>query len=222
VLVNGGAVSTEGFDQMGGAKGHGASAIVEAFNPNVVGAKALASLMFGTVNTWGKLPVTIYPSSFTDKVAMEDFDMTAPPGRTYKYHTGDVNFAFGSGLSYTTFGMKCALEKHGGMTQAVAGSSIQCTVTNSGNVDGDEVVMMFARPTAAVRAKADHVLPLKRLVGFDRLRLARGASGSVTLPFDHATFASSNSTGGTTLHSGVHELVLWRGNGAEQVFQVTV
>ena len=214
ILTNGGALSTEGFHDAGGVKGSGASAIVEAFNPNVIGATALASLLFGKVNTWGKLPYSIYPSSYTKNIAMDDFDMTAGVGRTYRYYTGPVNFPFGMGLSYTTFDMECTLD-----AKAVA-----CTVTNTGAfpLGGDEVVMMYSRPSAAVRAAADHKLPLKRLVDFERLRLGRGGNGVVTFKYDASTFASSTSNGDATVYSGVHQLVLSRGVGEELVFNVTL
>ena len=94
------------------------------------GAEALALLLFGDVNRWGKLPITIYPAAYVTQVDMYNFDMSKPPGRTYKYYTGTPLFAFGTGLSYTTFGFTC--------DQSTA--SFACTVRNTGTRDGDEVV----------------------------------------------------------------------------------
>ena len=206
ILTNGGALSTEGFDQS-------ASAIVEAFNPNVVGATAVASLLFGHVNTWGKLPYSIYPETYTSAIAMDDFDMTTPPGRTYRYYQGPVNYEFGFGLSYTTFAMACLRKS----------TSVACTVTNTGTRDGDEVVLMFVRPLAAVRAAADHALAKKRLVGFDRVRLAKdGGTQVVEFAFDASTFASSTRAGESIVYKGKYELVFWRGNGDEEVFAVSL
>ena len=213
ILTNGGALSTEGFDQEGGLHNKGASAIVEAFNPNVVGAKAVAALLFGQVNTWGKLPYTIYPESYTNAIAMNNFDMTQSPGRTYRYYKGAVNYQFGHGLSYTNFSMHCEMKS----------KSVACTVTNTGEMDGDEVVMMFVRPLAAVRAAADHILPIKKLVGFDRVRLGKnGGKKILNFAFDDNTFASSTSAGDVVVYKGDYELVFWRGNGDEVVFTVNV
>ena len=69
---------------------------------------------------------------------------------------------------------------------------------------------------------ADHTLPLKRLVDFDRLRLAQGEKGACRFDITSGTFASSTASGGSTVYAGVHQLVLWRGNGEEQVFNVTL
>ena len=63
--------------------------------------------------------------------------MTAAPGRTYRYFTGQPLFPFGSGLSLTTF-------THTASCQAAEAraDTIQCTtkVKNVGKRDGDEVV----------------------------------------------------------------------------------
>lgn len=88
------------------------AAIVEAFNPSVTGATPLAQALFGQLNRWGRLPYTMcvscwcparmrrrgsvgvdtrardrplrYPANYVNEIAMDDFDMTAPPGRTYR------------------------------------------------------------------------------------------------------------------------------------------
>ena len=226
ILTNGGALSTEGFDSDGGVNGQGVSAIVEAFNPNVVGSKALASLLFGSVNTWGKLPYTVYPSDYTTAVEMDNFDMTQSPGRTYRYYQGPVNYEFGFGLSYTTFGLTCRTSANVVMPSrglVVGGQQLAtCAVKNIGTMDGDEVVMMFVRPSREVRASADHVLPLKRLVGFDRVRLRKGEEKSINFSYDETTFASTTKLGDSKVYAGVYEVIFWRGNGEEQVFNITV
>lgn len=43
-----------------------APAIIEAFNPARMGAGALADLIFGHENRWGKLPVTVYPGPWSE------------------------------------------------------------------------------------------------------------------------------------------------------------
>jgi beta-glucosidase len=83
----------------------GPAAIVEAFNPNTNGATALAKLLFGVENRWGKLPYTIYPASYAKAQDMANFDMSKAPGRTYKYYSGAPLFPFGHGLSLTTFAL---------------------------------------------------------------------------------------------------------------------
>ena len=155
VLTNGGALSTEAFDGRGGVTGRGASAIVEAFNPNVVGSKALASLLFGDANSWGKLPYTIYPSNYTDAIEMDSFDMTKGIGRTYRYYRGPVNYEFGFGLSYTTFDSTCHLIVVGKGRRAAS-----CVVRNTGMMAGDKVMMMFVCPSTDVRASEPETIQI--------------------------------------------------------------
>ena len=86
ILSNGGAIA---FDELV----EKSKAIVEAFNPGF-GSRALADLLFGKRNTWGKLPITLYPASYQDEQPMLQYDMSAAPGRTYRYYTGQPLFSF--------------------------------------------------------------------------------------------------------------------------------
>ena len=56
-------------------------------------------MLFGDYNPAGRLPVTFY-KSVTDLPPFESYDMT---GRTYRFFKGEPLYAFGHGLSYTTF-----------------------------------------------------------------------------------------------------------------------
>ena len=70
----------------------------------------------------------------------------------------------------------------------------------------------------------DHTLPLKRLINFERIGpVAAGDSstvGFVVSPMVHLQFATA--AGGMTLYEGTHEIVFWRGSGAEVTFPVEV
>jgi beta-D-xylosidase 4 len=85
VLLNGGIVSTDRL-----AVASAKCALVEAFNPGIRGGEALAKSLFGEpgYNRFGKLPVTIYDSTFSDAVKMTDMSFTSGLGRSYKYWTG--------------------------------------------------------------------------------------------------------------------------------------
>ena len=63
VLVNGGVVGVEEF--VGGV-----AAVVEAFKPGGAGGAAVAELLVGTANRWGRLPVTMYRSTFVQEQAL--------------------------------------------------------------------------------------------------------------------------------------------------------
>eukprot|EP01061_Rhynchopus_euleeides_P033064 TRINITY_DN551_c0_g1_i1.p1 TRINITY_DN551_c0_g1~~TRINITY_DN551_c0_g1_i1.p1 ORF type:complete len:627 (+),score=254.66 TRINITY_DN551_c0_g1_i1:123-1883(+) len=164
VLINGGAIS------LGAPVIRSAHSIVEAFYPSIRGPEALYRTIFGESNAWGRLPYTMYTAETVAALDMKNFDMSLSPGRTYKYLTQTPEFAFGHGLSYTTFSV----------SQCTAGTVV---AKNTGAVAGAAVVMLFARPGPDVRASvaSKHPVPLKFLIGFDRVNLAPGASYTMVL-----------------------------------------
>ena len=76
-------------------------AIMEVWYPGQRGGDAAADVIFGDYNPAGRLPVTFYKSE-RDLPDFSDYNMK---GRTYRYFKGEPLFAFGDGLSYTTFGV---------------------------------------------------------------------------------------------------------------------
>ena len=66
----------------------------------VPGVMALAQSLFGRANRWGKMPYTVYKSSWASQHSMLDHDVTH--GRTYRYGA-DAVVPFGWGQSLTNF-----------------------------------------------------------------------------------------------------------------------
>ena len=97
VLFNGGAVSVDPLVDKDNV------AILEAWYPSTEGPRAVADAIFGHVNPSGKMPVTVYPEAYAQNVPLEEMSMTKSPGRGYRYYTGETQFPFGFGLSYTKF-----------------------------------------------------------------------------------------------------------------------
>ena len=89
-----------------------------------------------------------------------------------------VAFPFGHGLSYTTFDI--------GSQRVLANGAkydVTATVTNTGTKTGSEVVQVYlALPAGASSVGATQ--PPKRLVGFQKVELAAGASQTVTISID--------------------------------------
>jgi len=96
VLVNGGSISEPWIKA-------NVPAILEAFYPGERGGQGVADVLFGDYNPGGRLPYTVYPADYVNQLPMTNMDMTAYPGRTYKYYQGQPIWKFGDGLSYTTF-----------------------------------------------------------------------------------------------------------------------
>lgn len=144
-------------------------AILQAWYGGQAGGEAVADVLFGDYNPAGRLPVTFYASD-ADLPHFNDYDME---GHTYRYFRGQALFPFGHGLSYTTFEYGDA---------QVADGVITIPVTNSGQMDGDEVVQVY------VKAVADVDGPIKSLRGFERVNIKAGETASVEIPFQADLF----------------------------------
>ena len=233
VLVNGGALAIDGLMSRKEAAPY---AIVEAFNPNVGGAACLASSLFGRENRWGKLPVTMYPHSFIGQKEMADFDMSSGIGRTYKYYQGTPLFPFGFGLSLTTFSLSCTTHHEPGRDRTHATLHFDCLVRNTGDLQGDEVIMIWHAISDDIRNQLDHPAPKRELLDFARVRVAPGGSSQVRFGIDvdsrqgvvdcpssvpaeepHSSDLLSlrivNRQGSRVLCSGYHDLTVSRGVG---------
>jgi len=146
-------------------------AIVQAWYPGEEGGVALADVLFGDVVPSGKLPLTFYK----DVSQLPDFSDYAMKGRTYRYFEGEPLFPFGFGLSYTSF-------SYG--TARVSGRSLEIPVTNTGALDGAEVVQLY------VRNPSDPEGPSKTLRNFRRVEIPAGKTLVVRFPLTEDTFLS--------------------------------
>ena len=154
-------------------------AILQAWYPGQAGGQAVADVLFGAYNPGGRLPVTFYK----DDSQLPDFEDYSMVGRTYRYFKGEPLYPFGHGLSYTTF----AYGKPGFSSSKIkAGESVKVTVpvTNTGKMDGDEVVMLY------VSNPADKSGPIKSLKGFKRVNIPAGKTVNVELELDGNAFST--------------------------------
>jgi len=92
------------------------------------------------------------------------------------------------------------------------------TVTNTGDVEGDEVVLAYVTPKPeTLRASLGAGTPIekKRLFGFQRVTLKAGASTDVSFDLAPSHLAMVGSDGHTALHPGEFDIVFSRGHGNE-------
>ena len=227
ILLNGGILSVDKL--LAAALPSNPPAIVEAWYPGIRGGPAIAKALFGVTNRWGKLPVTVYDSTFSDSVNMTDMSMTAGLGRTYKYWSGPQPlFEFGHGLSLTSFALAWtapAPPKSVTVQSAAAALTLSVSLENTGGRDGDEVVMLYHVPSASVqRPPQEALLPLphRKLLDFRRVALARSASATTVFSLNASSLGLVDTEGNTYLYPGTHELRVDRGPTTADALRLTV
>ncbi len=144
---------------------------------------AIARVLFGDYNPGGHLVVT-WPQSIDQLPPMMDYDIRH--GRTYMYFKGEPLYPFGFGLSYTTFRLS---NLRPSTTSAASDATVNVSVdvTNTGSRDGDEVVQLYVRHVHSAVWRA-----AEELKGFQRVRLAPGETGTVTIRVPLSSFAYWN------------------------------
>ncbi len=187
VLVNGSTV------ELGEVTPH-AAALVEAWLGGQAAAGGLADVLTGKVNPSGRLAETI-PHRVQDNSSYLHFPGDAQivrygeglfiGYRGYDKADQDVAFPFGYGLSYTTFALS---ELHvavgGSVADNTLAATLTVTVTNTGGVDGAEVVQVYVADVESSQAR-----PVRELKGFTKVFLPAGASQQVTIELDQRAFA---------------------------------
>jgi beta-glucosidase-like glycosyl hydrolase len=120
-------------------------------------------------------------------------------GLTYQYTESPVTYPFGYGLSYSTFSysnLTLGADGQGGYQATV-------DVANTGSVDTAEVVQLYARNPDWSYGQA---APRSKLVAFERIEVAAGATASVTLAFDASNLALWNTNAdGWRIEPGTYE-----------------
>jgi beta-glucosidase len=159
-------------------------AIIEAWYPGQAAGTAIADVLFGDYNPAGRLPVTFYRSA-NDLPAFTDYRMA---GRTYRFFDGVPLYAFGHGLSYTTFAYG-NLRTSADSMSADGSITVQVDVTNVGTRAGDEVVQLYVQHAGS---KVDR--PKQDLRGYARVSLKPGETRTVSLPLAAKSLAYWDST----------------------------
>jgi len=152
-------------------------ALIQAWYPGQGGSEALADVIFGDYNPGGKLPVTFYASN-DDLPDFLDYSME---NRTYKYFRGTPLYAFGYGLSYTTFEVGKGKVSKKSM-KADETVKVTVPVTNTGDRKGTETVQVYIKALDYPEA------PIKSLKGFKKLYLAPGETAKAEIILDGESF----------------------------------
>ena len=166
-------------------------ALLQAWYPGQGGWRALADVLFGDYCPSGKLPVTFYRSN-NDLPDFLDYSME---NRTYRYFRGEPQYAFGYGLSYTSFSYgKGRLSRSSARADKMVGSmsrseqpvgqtvTLTVPVTNTGKCEGSEIVQVYVKALDYAEA------PIKSLRGFQKLTLKPGETATATITLDGSSF----------------------------------
>ncbi|MEZ0110624.1 beta-glucosidase [Catenulispora sp. EB89] len=165
---------------------------------------AVAEVLTGAHNPAGRLPQTWYASD-ADLPAPDDYDVIGS-GWTYQYSQREHLYAFGHGLSYTTFEygdlvLKVREDQLGSFTILA-----EARITNSGATAGQEVVQLYSHAL-----EASVPTPLRRLQGFERIELAPGESRAVVFEVPAERLAHwSEDVGALLVESGEYEFGVGR------------
>lgn len=154
-----------------------------------------AATVFGENNPAGRTPTTWY-RSVRDLPALDDYDI-AKNHVTYLYFRGKPLYAFGYGLSYTTFAYSnLTVKQENG--EVIATVNVQ----NTGALDGDEVVQLYMSLPGSLRVR-----PIHALKAFKRVHIKEGETVTVTLNFkidDLAVWCNGRKI--YTVESGVYKM----------------
>lgn len=145
-----------------------AHALLTAWYPGEQGGAAIADVLFGDYNPAGRLPVSVPRSE-----GQLPLYYSQGRQRAYVEEEGTPLYAFGYGLSYTRFdysGLELKKGEGAGTLQTVT-----CTVTNTGDRDGEEVVQLYICDKTASVSQAPILLK-----AFERISLKKGESKKVT------------------------------------------
>ena len=168
-----------------------AKAVVDVMLPSNYGGDALAALLAGDENFSGKLPFT-YPKHIN---ALHTYDYKVSEHRevmegVYNYDAVmDVQWPFGFGLSYTSFGYSDFQLLTPDSFKAGDVLKFSVKVTNNGDREGKEAVLLYSSDLVA------SLIPdVKRLRGFEKISLAPGESKTVTfeLPANELAFVGAD------------------------------
>ena len=165
-----------------------APAILETWYAGTQGGHAIADVLFGDYNPSGKLPMT-FPRSVGQIPLFYSMKNTGRPMSEGKYTSkyldtpNSPQFAFGFGLSYTTFEYapikidKMVFSKNDKIRVSV-------NVSNTGSYAGEEVVQLYFRDLVGSVTR-----PVKELVDFEKVMLQKGETKEISFMLSADDFA---------------------------------
>lgn len=164
---------------------------------------AIADVLFGDYAPAGRLTSTWY-STLSQIPAINNYDIITGH-RTYMYFSGTPLYAFGHGLTYTSFTYS-NLRLSASSISDSGQVTVSVDVTNSGSVASDEVVQLYVHDQVASVAR-----PARELLGFQRLNFSPGQVRTVSFNLPASELAYWNtSTNGFYVEPGIFDIMVGR------------
>lgn len=150
-----------------------ADAVMMTWYAGENGGEAIQRALFGKVNPAGRLPIT-FPLSVGQLPLVYNHKPTGR-GDDYSDLSGQPQFTFGFGLSYTQF-QYSGLALSNSIIDSGSVLTLQFKLKNTGSLEGDEVVQLYLRDELASVAR-----PVKELKAFQRVHLEAGEEKTVEM-----------------------------------------
>jgi len=173
-----------------------APALLEAWYPGTEGGNAVADVLFGKTNPGGKLPMSFPRNVGQIPLSYNELPTGRPADPANKYTSKYLDvpntpqYAFGYGLSYTTFSLS-GLHISGTSVSRSGRITVTADLTNTGSVAGDDVAQLY------IHQDGTSILqPVRRLDGFQRVTLNPGQTKTVTFTLGPAEIGFYTNTPG--------------------------
>ena len=179
--------------------------ILETWHLGSQSGHAIAQVLFGEYNPSGKLPMSFPRSVGQVPIAYNKYSTGRPVPQdivfwsTYTDEEIDPQFAFGHGLSYTTFDYSDLVIEVTGSNEVL----VTAKVTNSGDLAGEEVAQLYLRDLVASVAR-----PVKELKGFDKFYLEPGESKVVEFRLSEKELGFFDGLGNFQLEPGKFQVMV--------------
>ncbi len=177
-----------------------ADALLTAYYPGQEGGTAIADVLFGDYNPAGRLPVTV-PRSVGQLPVY--YNKKAPAAHNYMDMPAKPLYAFGYGLSYTTFEYSNLQVDKINTHHTTPDYRVSFDVTNTGDMDGEEVAQLYVHDEVA-----SVVQPLLQLKHFERVFIPKGETCRVSFILDDDDLSIVNASMQSVVEPGDFTLMI--------------
>ncbi len=191
-----------------GAVAEQADAVFCGFNGGMFGGQAIAEAVFGKLNPAGRLPISFPRHS--GQLPVYYNQLPGWHGGKYCDLPAEPLFAFGEGMSYTTFAFE-------NLTFDKDTYKVQVEVTNTGDREGVETVQVYIHDVVSSVMTVG-----KKLVAFDKVNLAPGEKKTVSITLQEEDFALINANCEKVVEPGEFVVMAGKSSKDEDLLKVNV